>query len=277
MTIKNMKKIMNYVFLTAGAFIMLIPFLWVVTNSLKTADNVLKIPPQYIPNPITFENFKTVLEELSFMQYLTNSFFVVIMNLIGSVLSSALIGFGFAMFEFKGKKILFTLMLATLMMPSQVTMIPTYFIWSKLNLLDTYAPLIIPSFLGAATGIFLFNQNYKSLPKVLYESAVVDGCSPPGILFKIYLPLSKPTIMTLVIFTFIGAWNNTMGPLLYLQTRAKYTLTMGLLTLNSSPIAGANMGIKMAGAFITMAPVILVFFFAQKHFVQGNITAGLKG
>ena len=277
MITKTMKKLINYTLLAAGAFVMIIPFLWVITNALKTADNVLKIPPQYIPNPVIFENFKTVLQELSFFKYLSNSFFVVSMNLIGTILSAALIGFGFAMFEFKGKKILFTLMLATLMMPSQVTMIPTYFIWSKLNFLDTYIPLIVPSFLGSATGIFLFNQNYKSIPIVLYESAVIDGCSPPGILFKIYFPLSRPTMMTLVILTFIGAWNNTMGPLLYLQTKSKYTLTLGLLTLNSSPIAGANMGIKMAGAFITMAPVILVFLFAQKYFVQGNITAGVKG
>lgn len=277
MKTKHIKKCLYYIILAIGAFIMLIPFLWVLSNSLKTAENVLRIPPQYIPNPFTLDNFKIVLKELSFMRYMANSFFVVIMNLIGTVFSSALIGFGFAMFDFKGKKLLFTLMLATLMMPSQVTMIPTYFIWSKAGFLDSYAPLIIPGFLGQATGIFLFHQNYKSMPNVLYESALIDGCNPLGILFRIYFPLSKPTVMTLVILTFIGAWNNTMGPLLYLQTREKYTLTMGLLTLNSSPIAGANMGVRMAGAVITMAPVILVFLFAQKYFVQGNISSGVKG
>ncbi|GAA4653815.1 carbohydrate ABC transporter permease [Anaerocolumna aminovalerica] len=277
MKTKYIKRYFYYIILAIGAFIMLIPFLWVFSNSLKTPENVLRIPPQYIPNPLTLENFKIVLKELSFMRYMANSFFVVIMNLIGTVFSSALIGFGFAMFDFKGKKLLFTLMLATLMMPSQVTMIPTYFIWSKAGFLDTYAPLIIPGFLGQATGIFLFHQNYKSMPNVLYESALIDGCNPLGILFRIYFPLSKPTVMTLVILTFIGAWNNTMGPLLYLQTREKYTLTMGLLTLNSSPIAGANMGVRMAGAVITMAPVILVFLFAQKYFVQGNISSGVKG
>ncbi len=277
MKTKYIKRYLYYIILAIGAFIMLIPFLWVFSNSLKTVENVLRIPPQYIPNPLTLENFKIVLKELSFMRYMANSFYVVIMNLIGTVFSSALIGFGFAMFDFKGKKLLFTLMLATLMMPSQVTMIPTYFIWSKAGFLDTYAPLIIPGFLGQATGIFLFHQNYKSMPNVLYESALIDGCNPLGILFRIYFPLSKPTVMTLVILTFIGAWNNTMGPLLYLQTREKYTLTMGLLTLNSSPIAGANMGVRMAGAVITMAPVILVFLFAQKYFVQGNISSGVKG
>ncbi len=277
MTTRVLKKTVSYVLLTAGAFVMLIPFLWVLSSSLKTASNVLKIPPQYIPNPITFENFKTVLDKLSFMKYLGNSFFVVSMDLIGAILSSAMIGFGFAMFNFRGKTLLFTLMLATLMMPGQVTMIPVYFIWSKLGFLDSYVPLIAPSFLGQAMGIFLFHQNYKSMPGVLYESAVIDGCSPIGILCKIYFPLSKPTTMTLVILTFIGAWNNTLGPLLYLQTREKYTLIMGLLTLSSSPTAQANMGVSMAGAVITMAPVIAVFIFAQKYFVQGNIGAGIKG
>ena len=273
----DMKRIFYYIVLTLGAFIMLIPFLWVLSNSLKTVDNVMKIPPQYIPNPITLGNFKIVLNELSFLKYLGNSFFVVVFNLVGTVLSSALVGFGFAKFDFVGKKILFTLMLATLMMPAQVTMIPTYFIWSKAGMLHTFLPLILPAFLGQATGIFLFNQNYRSMPDVLYESALIDGCNPLRILFQIYMPLSKPTMMTLIVLTFIGAWNNTMGPLLYLQSREKYTLTMGLLTLDQSPIAAANVGVKMAGSVITMAPVIIVFLFSQKYFVQGDISSGVKG
>lgn len=277
MTTRSLKRAISYALLAAGAFIMLIPFLWVLSSALKTASNVLKIPPQYIPNPMTFDNFRIVLNKLSFMKYLGNSFIVVSLDLIGTILSSAMIGFGFAMFEFKCKKILFTLMLATLMMPGQVTMIPVYFIWSKLGFLDTYLPLIVPSFLGQAMGIFLFHQNYKSMPGVLYESAVIDGCNPIGILGKIYFPLSMPTTMTLVILTFIGSWNNTLGPLLYLQSKEKYTLIMGLLTLSSSPTVQANMGVSMAGSVITMAPVIAVFLFAQKYFVQGNIGAGIKG
>jgi multiple sugar transport system permease protein len=144
-------------------------------------------------------------------------------------------------------------------------------------MLDTFLPLILPAFLGQATGIFLFNQNYRSMPDVLYESALIDGCNPLRILFQIYMPLSKPTMMTLIVLTFIGAWNNTMGPLLYLQSREKYTLTMGLLTLDQSPIAAANVGVKMAGSVITMAPVIIVFLFSQKYFVQGDISSGVKG
>ncbi len=277
MIAKAFKKSIFYILLTIGAFIMLIPFLWLLSNAFKTPENILRIPPQFIPRPFTVENFKVVWEKLSFLQYTLNSFLIVSLDILGVVLSASLVGFGFAMFEFRGKKILFTLMLATMMMPSQVTMIPNYFIWSKLGLLDTYAPLIIPSFLGSAFGIFLLHQNYKSLPGVLYESALIDGCNPLTILFRIYLPLSVPSLTTLGIFTFIGAWNNTMGPLLYLKSRSLYTLTLGLLTLNSSPEADANMGIRMAGAVITMAPVIIIFLFAQRYFVEGIASTGIKG
>ncbi|NLL70284.1 MAG: carbohydrate ABC transporter permease [Epulopiscium sp.] len=183
MIAKAFKKSIFYILLTIGAFIMLIPFLWLLSNAFKTPENILRIPPQFIPRPFTVENFKVVWEKLSFLQYTLNSFLIVSLDILGVVLSASLVGFGFAMFEFRGKKILFTLMLATMMMPSQVTMIPNYFIWSKL----------------------------------------------------------------------------------------------GLLTLNSSPEADANMGIRMAGAVITMAPVIIIFLFAQRYFVEGIASTGIKG
>lgn len=270
-------KFIFYFLLTAGAIVMLIPFLWMLSTALKTPENVMKIPPQIIPNPITFDSFKSVWVNLSFLRYTMNSLFVVFFDVLGIIVSCSLVAFGFAMFEFKGKKLLFMLMLGTMMMPSQVTMIPNYFIWKNFNALDSYLPLIIPSFLGGAFGIFLMHQNYKSLPRALFESAVIDGCNPVSTLFKIYLPISIPTITTLAIFTFIGAWNNTMGPLIYIKSRELYTLTLGLLALNSSIEAAANVGIKMAGSAITMAPTILIFLFAQRYFVEGVASAGIKG
>lgn len=271
------EKFIFYLLLSLGAIIMLIPFLWMLSTSLKTPENVMKIPPQMLPVPTTFESYKTVWVNLSFVRYTLNSLFIVSLDVVGTVVSCSLAAFGFAMFDFKGKKLLFMLMLGTMMMPSQVTIIPNYFIWKSFKALDTYLPLIIPSFLGGAFGIFLMHQNYKSLPKALYESALIDGCNPPRILFKIYLPISIPTVTTLIIFTFIGAWNNTLGPLLYLKTRSLYTLTLGLLTLNGAVEMAANMGVKMAASAITMAPVVILFLFAQRYFVEGVASSGIKG
>jgi len=270
-------KIFFHILLILGSIIMVVPFYWMISTSLKTNENVLRLPPQIIPNPVSFEAYKNVWVNLNFLRYTFNSFFLTVMNIIGTILSCSIVAFGFAMFEFRTKKLFFMLMLGTLMMPGQVTMIPTYFIWKELRALDSYLPLIIPSFLGQAFGIFLLHQNYKTLPKALYESALIDGCNPFKILFRIYMPLSVPAITTLVVFTFIGAWNNTLGPLLYIKTRDLYTLPLGLLALNSSYEANANMAMKMAAATITMTPVIIVYLFAQRYFVEGMANAGIKG
>lgn len=270
-----LEKCIFYSALSLGAILMVFPFLWMFSTSFKTPENLLVVPPQLIPNPIYLGSYKTALVKLMFLRYTFNSFFIVVMTEIGTVISCSLIAFGFAMFDFKGKKILFMLMLGTLMMPVQVTMIPTYFIWKPF--LDTYLPLIIPSFLGGAFGIFLLHQNFKSLPMALYESALIDGCNPVKILFKIYLPISVPAVTTLLVFTFLGTWNNTLGPLIYIKKRELYTLTLGLLALNNSDVDTADLGLKMAAAAITMAPTIIVFLMAQKYFVEGMANAGIKG
>jgi ABC-type sugar transport system, permease component len=270
-----LEKCIFYSVLSLGAILMVFPFYWMLSTSFKTPEHLLVVPPQLYPNPIYLESYKTALVKLMFLRYTFNSFFIVVMTEIGTVISCSLIGFGFAMFDFKGKKILFMLMLGTLMMPVQVTMIPTYFIWKPF--LDTYLPLIVPSFLGGAFGIFLLHQNFKSLPMALYESALIDGCNPVKILFKIYLPISVPAVTTLVVFTFMGAWNNTLGPLLYIKKRELYTLTLGLLALNNSAAESADLGLKMAAAAITMTPTIIVFLMAQKYFIEGMANAGIKG
>ncbi|RXZ76652.1 carbohydrate ABC transporter permease [Paenibacillaceae bacterium] len=267
-------KLAIYLFLIAGAVFMVFPFIWMLSTSLKTVGAISQMPPQLIPDPFNWENYATIWNKVDFGRYTVNSFFLVTFDMIGSLLSCAFIAFGLAMFKFKLRGFLYMIMLATLMIPSQVTMVPTYFIWKQFNALDTYAPLIIPSFLGGAFGIFLMHQFIKTLPKEIYEAATIDGSSPPGIFFKIYLPLCRPALAALGVFTFMGAWNNTLGPLIYLQDKALYTLPLALLYLKSENV---NQALLMAGAAITTLPVVIVYLVAQKQFVQGIASTGMKG
>ncbi|MFD2115562.1 carbohydrate ABC transporter permease [Paenibacillus yanchengensis] len=267
-------KIVLYILLLAGAFVMVFPFIWMLSTSLKTVGAIAEMPPKLIPSPIDFSNYVTAWNKVNFGRYTLNSFIIVVFDLVGALLSSAMVAFGLAMYQFKLRGPLFVIMLATMMVPSQVTMIPTYFIWKELGGLDSFAPLIVPSFLGGAFGIFLMHQFLKSLPKELYESATIDGSSPPGIFFRIYLPLAKPALAALAVFTFMGAWNNTLGPLIYLQTKELYTLPLGLLYLKSENV---NQALLMAGSVITTAPVVGVYLIAQKQFVEGIASTGIKG
>ncbi|MFB4325725.1 carbohydrate ABC transporter permease [Priestia sp. BR_2] len=273
-TTHSLLKVLMYLLLIAGAVFMVFPFIWMLSTSLKTVGAISQMPPQLIPNPLNWDNYVTIWNKVDFGRYTLNSFFIVSIEMVGSLVSSAFVAFGLAMFTFRLRGLIYMIMLATLMIPSQVTMIPTYFIWKEFGALNSYYPLIVPSFLGGAFGIFLMHQFIKSLPKELYESATIDGCSPPGIFFKIYLPLCKPALAALGVFTFMGAWNNTLGPLIYLQDKELYTLPLGLLYLKSDNV---NQALLMAGAVITTLPVVIVYLFAQKQFVQGIASTGMKG
>ncbi len=263
-----------YLLLIAGAVFMVFPFIWMLSTSLKTVGAISQMPPQLIPNPLNWDNYATIWSKVDFGRYTWNSFLLVALEMVGALLSCSMVAFGLAMFKFKLRGPIHLVMLATLMIPSQVTMIPTYFIWKQFHALNSYYPLVIPSYLGSAFGIFLMLQYLRSLPKELYESATIDGCSPPGIFFRIYLPLCRPALAALGVFTFMGAWNNTLGPLIYLQDKELYTLPLGLLYLKSENV---NQALLMAGAVVTTLPVVIVYLFAQKQFVQGIASTGLKG
>lgn len=272
-----LKNTIFYLLLALGGVSTLLPYYWQVATSLKTGGAVLKLPPQWFPNPITFEHYVTAWLKVDFARYSLNSAIVVVAEIAGTMLSCAIIAFGLAMFDFKWKKTIVLLMLATMMLPSQVTTIPTYFIWKTFHALDSYFPLIVPSYLGGAFGIFLLHQYYRSLPKELFEAALIDGYSPWGVLWKIYFPLSRPALSALTVFTFIGAWSNTYGPLLYLQSKKLYTLPLGLLYLQPGNIDAVQIPLLMAGAVIVTLPVVIVFLFAQRQFVEGMASSGLKG
>ncbi|WJH34689.1 carbohydrate ABC transporter permease [Paenibacillus sp. CC-CFT747] len=237
--------------------------------------NVSKLPPQWVPSPVVWSNYADVWVKVDFARYTFNSFVIVIADVIGTLLSCSMVAFGMAMFTFRLKKVLYLGMLATLMLPFQITMIPSYFIWKSFGALDTYYPLIVPSFLGGSFGIFLLHQFYKSTTKELYEASKIDGCGPWTALWRIYFPLSRAVLSALAVFTFMGAWSNTIGPLLYLHDKEMFTLPLGLLFLRSD--VGLEQQILMAAAVIVTLPVVVVFLFAQKQFVEGIASTGLKG
>ncbi|MBP1995372.1 carbohydrate ABC transporter permease [Paenibacillus eucommiae] len=271
----NLKNFFIHVLLIVGGLAMFLPFYWMVATSLKSGGNVTQIPPQWIPNPFVWSNYETVWFKVDFARYTLNSFFIVILDIAGMVLSCSMVAFGLAMFDFKLKKFLYIAMLSTLMLPFQITMIPGYFIWKSFAALDTYIPLIAPSFLGGAFGIFLLHQFYKSTPRELFEAAAIDGSGPWTTLWRIYFPISRTVLSALAVFTFMAAWSNTIGPLLYLHDKKLFTLPLGLLFLTSD--TGIEPQILMAGAVIVTLPVVIVFLFAQKQFVEGIASSGLKG
>ncbi|MFC4807942.1 carbohydrate ABC transporter permease [Paenibacillus sp. GCM10023250] len=264
-----------YIVLGCGALIMLVPFFWMISTSLMQSGTELSVPPKLLPDPVEWSNYAKVWIEVNFVRYTANSVFVTILDLVGTLASCALVAYGLAFFQFRGRNLIFLAMLGTMMLPSQITMIPTYFIWKSLGALDSYYPLVLRSFLGSAFGIFLLHQYFKSLPRELYDAAWVDGANPWKIFYMIYMPLAKPALSALAVFTFISAWNNTLEPLIYLQDKKLYTLPLGLLFLKNE--VDNKMTLIMAGSVITIAPVMLIFFFAQKYFVQGIASTGLKG
>lgn len=264
-----------YVILTAGALLMLVPFYQMISTSLMKPGDELTLPPKLFPDPVMWSNYGKVWIEVNFVRYSLNSVIVTAFDLIGTVASCAIVAYGLAFFEFRGRGLIFVAMLGTMMLPSQVTMIPTYFIWKELGALNSYYPLILRSFLGTAFGIFLLHQFFKTLPKELYDAAWVDGANPWNIFCKVYLPLTTPALSALAVFTFISSWNMTLEPLIYLQEKKLYTLPLGLLFLKNE--VENKMPLIMAGSVITVLPVMLVFLFAQRHFVQGIASSGLKG
>lgn len=197
------------------------PFVWLVSTSFKTPENVFKFPPQWIPVPFEWQNYLEVFVRIPFLLYLRNTVIIAVVPVIGQIFSSSMVAYSFSKIPWEGSRYLFGIVLATMMLPFQVTMIPLYIVWSRLGLINSFAPLLIPSFFGSAYNIFLLRQFFNGIPDSLVHSARIDGSSEWGILFKIIMPLSKPALTTIGLFTFIAGWNNFMGPLIYSQRPRK--------------------------------------------------------
>ncbi len=264
-----------YTLLIFFAILFMFPLFWMISTSLKSSGEVFSIPPQWIPESLEWGNYVEAVNSFPFIRYAANSVFITVLSIFGGVLSSAYVAYGFAKLEWPGKNMWFTLMLATMMVPSQITMIPLFIFYSRLGWINTYYPFIIPSFLGSPFFIFLFRQFYLSLPNELNEAARIDGASEFQIWRKIYLPLSKPAMATTAIFLFMFTWNDFMGPLIYLHDKDLFTLQLGLRGFQQQ--YGTRWHVMMAASLLVAIPSIALFLSFQKYFVRGSSVSGIKG
>jgi len=268
-------KLLRHLILIMVGIFFALPLVWMVSTSLKSNRQIFVFPPQWIPKPVIWRNYPDVFDYAPFLLYFKNTMIIEVACILGTLLSSSLVAYGFSRLNAPGKDFLFILMLSTMMLPYQVWMIPLYVLFTKIGWVNTFYPLTIPAFFGNALYIFLLRQFFLTIPKELEDAARLDGCSYFRIYWQIMLPLTKPALATVVIFTFMGVWNDFLGPLLYLQEPEKYTLAIGLQVFLSQH--GADWGLLMAASTMIVLPVIVTFFFTQKQFIQGIVLTGLKG
>lgn len=267
-----------YIVLGLIGLLFALPFIWMFSTSFKTATQTVAYPPEFIPNPWTLRSFYEGFEGGPFVTYFKNSFAITFLCIFGTLFSGSVVGFGFARLNAPGKNFWFILLLGTMMIPGTVTLIPVYVLYSKIGWINTIYPLVVPSFLGAsAFNIFLLRQFFSSIPKELEESAAMDGCSIFKTFYLIFIPNAKPALLVVTIFTFVGTWNDFFGPMIFLIDGDKYTLAIGLNFFKSQYGGAMDMGPIMAMSLLSVAPIILLFLFAQKYFIQGITTTGLKG
>ena len=256
------------------AFLMVVPMIWMVITSVETLSETRHFPPILVPHTLRPQNYSDVLQQAPFARWFLNTLVVTVVVVVGNLLFCSLAGYAFARIKFFGREVAFILVLATLMIPFQVIMIPTFLIVRKLGLIDTLGALIVPNLAGAF-GIFLLRQFFRSLPIELEEAARIDGASRLGVLFKIILPLSGPVLATVAVITFLWTWNDFLWPLVTLYSPNNYTLQLGLTTFQGAH--QTNTHLLMAANVMSVLPVLLLFFAAQRFFIRGIATSGLKG
>lgn len=266
----------KHLLLILGSVIMILPLVLSVLDSVKAAGEVIAVPPTFIPVHWAFSNYVQLFRTVPFLQWFVNSTIIAVAGTVGAILSSTLGGYAFARLRFRGRNALFICCLATMMLPSIVTLIPQFIVWRHLGLIDTFAPLIVPSWLGVPFYIFLSRQTFRSVPRDYEDAARVDGANSFYIWWRIMIPMSKSTVATIAIFSIIANWNEFLGPLIYLNSPTKMTLAVGIRTLDS--IYGTNWGLIMVAAVLMTIPMIIIFFVAQKYFMSGGISfSGLAG
>jgi len=264
-----------YLILLSGGLLILVPLWWMISTSLKRPAEVFTFPPTFLPETLRWQNYVDIFEKAPFGRYFLNTTYVVFMDMIGTLLSASMVGFAFARLRWRGRDAFFVLTLATMMLPGAVTLIPRYLIFKELHWLDTFLPLWVPSFFGYPFFIFLMRQFYATIPYELDDAARIDGCSDFGVWWRINLPLTLPALAACGIFTFNATWNDFLGPLIYLSSQNKLTLALGLMAFRGPHVTDFHY--LMAASTIAMLPVVVLFFFAQKYFIQGIVFTGVKG
>ena len=264
--------------LSACAVTMIFPLLWLVSTSLKHPGKQFVFPPQLVPNPVYWQNYVELFNFAPMGRFLWNSFEISTLSVLGVCLSSAIAAFAFARMRFRGREFLFVVLLMTMMIPYQVTVIPTFVIMRWLGWIDTHAALIVPSFFGSAFSVFLLRQFYRTIPQDLVDAATIDGAGFVRIFWEIFVPLGMPALATVAVFNFLWSWNDLFGPLIFLNSQDKMTVTLGLTYLRGrGGTGGGRWGVIMAGSLLGIVPILVLYAMGQQYFVQGLARAGLKG
>jgi ABC-type glycerol-3-phosphate transport system permease component len=274
---ERLQAVVIHALLLVGVAIVMIPLAWMLSTSLKPPEQVNQFPPVWIPDPLTWENYvrAVTIFPIPLLVFIRNSLLMGLANVVGAIVSNTIVAFSFARLRFPGNRIIFLVMLSTMMLPQQVTMIPLFILFIKLGWVNSYKPLIIPSFFGSAYYIFLMRQFYTTIPRELDDAARIDGCGILGLFFRILLPMAKPAIGIMAIFEFTSSWNWFLGPLIYLSKLETFPLAVALSYLRPQY---RNMWPElMVVSFIAMLPPLVLFFIAQKSYIQGIVITGVKG
>ncbi len=269
------KKTISTLLLAAGCIMMLIPFLWAISSSLAGRGEALTYPPQFFVAPYHWSNYATALGELNFGVYIKNSFILTGIACVAHPLSSAFAAFGLSRYDNRMVRIVTGVVLALVVIPIAGSQVPTFVMWRNLGFLDTYVPILAPYFFGTVFSVYLIRQNFKSLPGDFYDAALIDGCNPVYIFLRIYLPLAKSILAVVVLNSFTSEWNDMMKPLIYITSKSKYNLAVGLLYAKGKYTHRQE--VLMASSVIMMTPSIIIYAILQKYFVQGLASAGVKG
>jgi multiple sugar transport system permease protein len=273
---ERITRVIVYLLLILGSFLIALPFLWMISTSLKKPGTEFTIPIQWIPNPPRWSNYPEGWSVLPFSLWLMNTITITVIATLGFLISSSVIAFGFARIDFPGRNVLFLLVLSTMMLPYPSVIVPLFILYKNLGWLDTFKPLTVPTFFGVnAFYIFLLRQFFKTVPMDLDDAARVDGCTTFGVFRHIALPLIKPALGIIFVFSFLHNWNDFLGPLIYLSSTEKFTLALGLRFFQSQ--YRVEWTLLMAVSLIVLSPCIILFFIAQKYYIQGIVITGIKG
>ena len=261
---------------TAGAIVIMVPVLWMVSTSLKTLGQTLIFPPKWIPEPVVWQNYPQALTFLPFHIFAKNTLIYTSLTVFGETLASGVVAFAFARLRARGRDLLFLLVLSTMMVPQQVTMIPQYILFTRLNWTNSLKPLIIPAFFGSPYLIFLLRQFFRTIPRDMDDAARIDGCGWLGTYWRVIAPMSTPALTTVAILSFMWHWNDFLGPLIYINTKENYTISLGLSRFTAQ-YGATPWNLLMAASLVTVLPCVLLYFFMQRYFIQGIVISGVKG
>ncbi|GAA2396232.1 carbohydrate ABC transporter permease [Nonomuraea africana] len=270
-----MRRTVAYIVVLLGALVMLVPFLAATGNSLKSFAQYIQIPPVWVPSPARWDNYAEVWRRTPFGRYLLNSLVIAVLAVAGNVLTSAMVGHALARMRLPGRQVLLTAALGTMMLPTVITIVPSFVLFRSFDWLDTMLPLIVPYWLATPFGIFLMRQTFLGIPKDFEEAASLDGANPWQVFWRVHLPLAKPALATLSVFTFMASWSAVLEPTIYLTSPENYTLPIGVMSLKGEFLG--NDQLVTAAAMMSLLPMLIVFVLAQRYFVRGAMSAGIKG